>query len=852
MNKAGNKMHTDRFSYKEYIGYASTILVFIMGISGCDVSPFQEISQPPVLISPAESSVHESSDITYTWSNVQGAQQYTLYIDSNAIPATDYTFDEDGNITMRASDYVLEGAEHTWHIEASTQLQQAVSDSNTFYLLQQGQSLFPQLQFSSPLSGSVVSGETPLEGTASSYYGIAYISIKINNETPIEIEGLENWNGLINTAEYNDGLFTIVAKIADHAGHTNSDSLSLYFDNTPPSILIEDPIDGSWVPQTFTITGIANDNIKLKNVQISIDGSDPIAAQMETTSWELELTNPLTAGSHNITATAYDQVNQTKQYTITVQVDTSAPNLNITSHTTGPYPPSVPDVVTGTITLEGTSSDAQSNVDGVYVKVGGGSYTKANPIGASPNIWSTWEYDIDTTTLLDAQYTLYIQAINTAGGISNEQIIIEVNNAPEIVISTPENYDKFSAQADYCDGDCQISGQAMASGVIGLTITDIDLRFKENAGIWSGWIAASNSDTGSQTSNWSHQLDTTSYEDGTLYIEARATNSLGKTVIDSVQVYIDNNIPQVNLNSPLQDSVILDTISMIGTATDIPPAPPLGEGKIITVTLFLDGTYIGNASTANDFADWNLNLDTTLYANGQHTLQAVATDWYNFTSMLSEKDVIIFNEAGLIAYYPFNGDMQDESGNGYDATAFNGPSPTQNRFGENGRAYSFDGVDDRVQLPPEVLDGLVTISASFWIKTNDNTFAVLSGANFGEFNEFLYYHNGGLGGPFDIYIHGPGQTMTNDPYTDDVWHHIVIITNAIQTTIYIDNGFAGTTPNGTGAGIDIDGLWLAAEQDAVNGGFTEFQQLNGELDDIRFYDRELTPAEIDYLYNLVE
>ncbi|MDP6927346.1 MAG: hypothetical protein QGG84_09690, partial [Rhodospirillales bacterium] len=48
-------------------------------------------------------------------------------------------------------------------------------------------------------------------------------------------------------------------------------------------------------------------------------------------------------------------------------------------------------------------------------------------------------------------------------------------------------------------------------------------------------------------------------------------------------------------------------------------------------------------------------------------------------------------EAGLIAYYPFNGNANDESGNGNDGTV-NGATLAADRNGETGKAYSFDGA----------------------------------------------------------------------------------------------------------------------------------------------------------------
>ncbi len=48
---------------------------------------------------------------------------------------------------------------------------------------------------------------------------------------------------------------------------------------------------------------------------------------------------------------------------------------------------------------------------------------------------------------------------------------------------------------------------------------------------------------------------------------------------------------------------------------------------------------------------------------------------------------------GLVAYYPFNGNANDESGNGNDEKV-NGATLATDRSGESGKAYSFDGEND--------------------------------------------------------------------------------------------------------------------------------------------------------------
>jgi hypothetical protein len=49
----------------------------------------------------------------------------------------------------------------------------------------------------------------------------------------------------------------------------------------------------------------------------------------------------------------------------------------------------------------------------------------------------------------------------------------------------------------------------------------------------------------------------------------------------------------------------------------------------------------------------------------------------------------------LISYYPFLGNLEDQSASNHDTGVANGnPSLTQNRFGTSNAAYYLDGTDD--------------------------------------------------------------------------------------------------------------------------------------------------------------
>jgi len=57
----------------------------------------------------------------------------------------------------------------------------------------------------------------------------------------------------------------------------------------------------------------------------------------------------------------------------------------------------------------------------------------------------------------------------------------------------------------------------------------------------------------------------------------------------------------------------------------------------------------------------------------------------------------ILGQEGLVAHYPFNGNANDQSGNGNDGTVY-GATLTTDRFESLNNAYEFDGADDYIEM----------------------------------------------------------------------------------------------------------------------------------------------------------
>ena len=79
-------------------------------------------------------------------------------------------------------------------------------------------------------------------------------------------------------------------------------------------------------------------------------------------------------------------------------------------------------------------------------------------------------------------------------------------------------------------------------------------------------------------------------------------------------------------------------------------------------------------------------------------------------------------QTGLVAYYPFDGNANDVSGNGYNGTPSGGVTFTADRFGNPNSAVSFDGISGLITTPQLNFGAnTTTVSVSLWLKANGPT-----------------------------------------------------------------------------------------------------------------------------------
>lgn len=72
----------------------------------------------------------------------------------------------------------------------------------------------------------------------------------------------------------------------------------------------------------------------------------------------------------------------------------------------------------------------------------------------------------------------------------------------------------------------------------------------------------------------------------------------------------------------------------------------------------------------------------------------------SFTSLLGIAQVNLTQ--GLVAYYPFNGNVNDQSGNGKNGT-INGATLPNDRNTVPNSAYSFNGTNSYISIPSTII-----------------------------------------------------------------------------------------------------------------------------------------------------
>ena len=201
---------------------------------------------------------------------------------------------------------------------------------------------------------------------------------------------------------------------------------------------------------------------------------------------------------------------------------------------------------------------------------------------------------------------------------------------------------------------------------------------------------------------------------------------------------------------------------------------------------------------------------------------------------------------GLVAYYPFNGNANDASGNGNNGTV-NGASLTTDRFGSTAAAYLFSGGQAIITTLASPA-GTDARTVTGWFRTGgQDRQAILAYGGDGTGHRIEVGVNTGSF-YLDIY---DGAKFWSGNFANSAWHQFILVCIANSTLqdaqLFIDGvnitASSGGSPllinTGNSIPMEIGDLFYPGDR----------RYFTGQIDDIRIYSHALSPSEASQLYS---
>lgn len=209
---------------------------------------------------------------------------------------------------------------------------------------------------------------------------------------------------------------------------------------------------------------------------------------------------------------------------------------------------------------------------------------------------------------------------------------------------------------------------------------------------------------------------------------------------------------------------------------------------------------------------------------------------------------------GLIGHWTLDNNANDVVGTNNGTVI--GAQPTNDRDGTTNSAYAFNG-SEYIQLgdAPEFDFGAQSFTVSAWVQKTQNASGFSNGLvgkwNSGSSpgtNEWLMTLSSGAPNNNPLFVIEIGNSRYSVVSTVELnlnqWHHVTAVRRTSVIEIYIDGAIAGITAipsqgiiNNVGRNLEIarfrDNIYLK----------------DGEIDDLKLFDRDLSHNEIAQLYN---
>lgn len=172
----------------------------------------------------------------------------------------------------------------------------------------------PTVQFNSPWSGSMVSGNVDVLVAASDNVGVSTLNFSVDGVARGSVSGVSAYAFSWNAAGATNGTHVLSASAADAAGNVTTTSIAVEVNNatTPLSITITSPESSTSVAGTIPVLVNVTSGVAVAKVELYVDGklSSSVTAAPFTNKWN---TRKEKGNSHALHCIVYDKAGGSAQ-----------------------------------------------------------------------------------------------------------------------------------------------------------------------------------------------------------------------------------------------------------------------------------------------------------------------------------------------------------------------------------------------------------------------------------------------------------------------------------------------------------------------------------------------------------
>ncbi|MFW6176306.1 MAG: Ig-like domain-containing protein [Thermoplasmatota archaeon] len=453
----------------------------------------------------------------------------------------------------------------------------------------------PVGNLTNPAHNEFIDGEFTFKAIAMDEVGVQSVIMDIEGDGYDQVHTLnynENngyWESLINTNNLPDGDKDLRLEIVDVAGHRTTYEKKFYVDNNAPDLGIKGPKMDEIISDEYDLEVNSSDLIGIKSVKYQIDGSSWVGLEENSELWTRTLdTKQLSDGQHTLKVKSTDMAGHTTEEKIKFIVDNDKPSISIVNPQDDQF---IEDELKVQLKVDDNFGIKDVNVN-IYSLVSDGNYSNKWTENATYNPSSGY-YEISLDTKIESEEGVWrVNASTTdqAGHVSeSNDVEFKVDNhKPSLTIHNPRDEDYIQGVVD-----------------LNYTAQDAFTTYTEYKVDDSGWVPAV------------VELDTTKLADGKHSIDVRTTDTAGKSVTQSMDVYVDNTEPTIEIASPIDDQFIDEWFKFKISAND-----DVGI-EDVKLDVFNQSRELSYDSSSGYYI---YEVDTRSVSDGTYNLTAIATD----------------------------------------------------------------------------------------------------------------------------------------------------------------------------------------------------------------------------------